>query len=66
MEISSGTESTVRFFFDTVAAVTYRFSLAMNKSMYAVLATVSTSGGDLLSPLLKRTAEHLAVLTSTV
>ena len=66
MEISSGTESTVRLFFNTVAAVTYRFSLAMNKSLHAMLAAVSTSRGDLVSPLLKHTAEHLSVLTSTV
>ena len=53
-------------FFSAVTTMSCAFSLAMNKSLHAMLITICTRGGGPLSPLLKCTACNLTVLTSTV
>jgi len=43
-------------FFNTLTTSSYAFLPQMSKSLHAVLINIWTSGGDPLSPLLKRTA----------
>ena len=52
-------------FFSLVTNISYAFSSAMNKSLYAAPVKICTSRDDTLLPLLKCTIHYLAVFTRT-
>jgi len=53
-------------FFNTVTTISYAFSLAIDKSLHAMIIKIFTSEGLSLLPPLKHTTHPLTVLTSTL
>ena len=59
-------QTATKRYFLTVTTASSVFLPVISKILYVILIKICSSGGDLLSPLLKYTTHHFSMLTSAV